>query len=268
MFRNLIFAFSLLSMTIIAWGSPKVPANIDHKSFNALLSKYVDEKGLVDYEAWHRSPDDLQILKDYLAQFDNQEAGEAVGDGKIASLINAYNAFTLSLILDQYPIESIRLIDDPFDGKRYRIGGELVSADDIEHEMLRPEIGWKVHSVVVCAARSCPPLLSAAYTPEAWEDQMKERYRTWLARPDLNRFIPGKGNRGKVELSRIFDWYEEDFTGFDSVRAILSRFGPPAYHDFLEKGEYSIDYMDYHWGLNAQSDMGKDYKQGILQSLF
>lgn len=268
MIRKLCLTLCFLSLTLIAWGLPKVPANIDHEPLDALLAKYVDAKGLVDYEAWHRSPDDLQALKAYLAQFDKQVAQEAVGDDKIASLINAYNAFTLSLILDHYPVESIRLLDSPFDGKHYRIGGERVSADNIEHEMLRPLIGWKVHAVVVCAARSCPPLLNAAYTPESWEAQMQERYRNWLARPDLNRYLPNKGSRGKVEISKIFDWYEDDFEGSHSVRAILARFGPADYQAFLQKGAYAIGYLDYHWGLNAQNDVGKDYKHSFLRSLF
>lgn len=262
MIKILILTLCFVGMPLLASALPEVPAHIDHKPLDTLLGKYVDDMGLVDYESWHKSQQDLQALKNYLAQFNRKGAEAAAGDDKIASLINAYNAYTLSLVLEHYPTTSIRLLKDPFDGKHYRMGGEPISADDIEHEMLRPLIGWKVHSVVVCAARSCPPLLNAAYTSESWEKQMQERYRNWLARPDLNRYQP---DMGKVEISKIFDWYQKDFT---EIQSILARFGPPTYQDFLRKGDYAIKYKDYHWGLNAQSDLGKDYQHSFFRSLF
>lgn len=131
--------------------------------------------------------------------------------------------------------------------------------------MLRPMIGWKVHSVVVCAARSCPPLLTRAYFADDWEEKMEERYRSWLARPNLNKYEP---RRNRVDVSKIFDWYSGDFEGDHSVKAILARFGPEEHRAFLQSEDYRVRFMDYHWGLNAQSDLGEDYRHSWLRSLF
>lgn len=242
-----------------------VPREIDHEPLDTLLQKYVDDKGLVDYAGWHSSSEDVAELKSYLAQFAPEEGDVAEGDDLIASLINAYNAFTIEFILDHFPTESIRSLDDPFEGKRHHVGGTPISVDDIEHNLLRPIIGWKAHSVVVCAARSCPPLLDSAYFEDDWEEKMEERYRVWLARPDLNEYAP---RRNRVNVSKIFDWYSEDFGGDSSVKAILSRFGPEEHRAFLRSGDYRIRFMDYHWGLNAQSDLGEDYQHSWLRSLF
>lgn len=228
MLRSKKFFCSGLVVGVLAFfhaalgATPPVPSGIDHGPWDELAQRYVDERGLVDYGTWKANSADVDALKNYLAQFAPVPETPATGDEKIAALINAYNAFTIEFILDHYPTESIRLLDDPFDGKRHTVGGQQVSVDDIEHAMLRPLIGWKVHSVVVCAARSCPPLLNRAYLPETWEAQMKERYRTWLAREDLNAFDTGRFRR-TVEVSRIFSWYSEDYTGENTIEAVLRR---------------------------------------------
>ena len=246
------------------------PAGIDHQPWHALLQRYVDDRGLVDYATWQQSQADRKQLSGYLEQFAATDATPATGDERIASLINAYNAFTIDFILKNYPTESIRLLDDEFKGKRYRISGELWSAEDIEIETLRPLIGWKMHSVVVCAARGCPPLLNEAYFADDWEAKMEERYRIWLARPELNSYHPdrGWGSRGEVSISKIFSWHSVDFEDAVSVKDVLRRFGPETYSEFLDKAKYRIKHKDYHWGLNAQSDVGAEYKHSIFNSIF
>mgnify|MGYP005845549241 FL=1 len=248
----------------------ETPQGIDHQPWHELVQRYVDERGLVDYQSWRQSQADSTKLRDYLEQFADNAKAPATGDERIASLINAYNAFTIQFILEHYPTKSIRLLDDEFKGKRYRIGGKVWSAEDIELATLRPLIGWKMHSVVVCAARSCPPLLDEAYFADDWEVKMKERYRLWLARPDLNSYHPerGWGSRGEVEISKIFSWHSVDFKDAVSIQDVLRRFGPGNYSEFLNKGDYRIKSKDYHWGLNDQSDVGADYKHSIFNSIF
>lgn len=264
--RNLLCTLvGVLSLCLPANAMPTVPAHIDHEPFDLLLRTYVDDRGLVDYAGWHASAEDGARLKSYLAQFAPVTTDAAKGPEWVASLVNAYNAFTIDFILDHFPIESIRLLNDPFTGKRNNVGGKLISVDFIEHDMLRPIIGWKVHSMVVCAARSCSPLLNRAYRADDWEKTMEERYRTWLARADLNHYQPG---RKRATVSKIFDWYSADFTGEHSVMAILARFGPTAHRDFLQSEDYRISFMNYHWGLNAQSDLGQNYRHSWLRSLF
>jgi len=257
-----------LAMTLSARAQlPDVPAHIEHAPFDALLQRYVDEQGRVDYKRWKATPEDLDSLKTYLAAFAPVPETAAEGDDLTASLINAYNAFTIEFILDNYPVQSIRLLDNPFDGKRHTVGGQTISVDDIEHRMLRPLIGWKVHAVVVCAARSCPPLLNRAYAAGTWEDQMQERYRTWLAREDLNQFQPDRGRNGTVEISRIFSWYSGDYSGENTVAKVLLRFAPPEHHVWLEQGDFRIRYRSYDWGLNDPGETGDNYRHNALRGI-
>ncbi|MCC5843210.1 MAG: DUF547 domain-containing protein [Verrucomicrobia bacterium] len=265
--KLLLSVFLVLTLSARAQ-LPDVPAHIDHAPFDALLRRYVDEQGRVDYKRWKATPEDVESLKTYLAAFAPVPETAAEGDDLTASLINAYNAFTIELILDNYPVQSIRLLDNPFDGKRHTVGGQTISVDDIEHRMLRPLIGWKVHAVVVCAARSCPPLLNRAYTADTWEQHMEERYRAWLAREDLNQFQPARGRNGTVEISRIFRWYSGDYIDDHSVENILARFAPAAYRDWLAEGRFRIRYQAYDWGLNDPGDTGDKYRHNPLRGLF
>lgn len=260
---------SLVLLGAAAAGLPAeripVPRGIDHTDYTRLLATYVDSRGLVDYAGWKDHDGDLASLDRYLAQFVLTDRAEAEGDERTAALVNAYNAFTLQWILRNYPTESIRLLDDSWPAERHRIGRGRHSLEQIEHENLRPELGWKVHSLIVCAARSCPPLQQEAVTTESLDAMVEKTYRIWLARPDLNRYEP---DRNRVEISQIFDWFAEDFTGSHSVRAILARYGPARHRGFLAAGDYRIGFMDYHWGLNDQSGLGRDYRHSLLKSLF
>ena len=260
---------SILIILVFPIGSAateiNVPASIDHQPWDELLMKYVDDQGLVDYGRWKNSDNDSAKLNTYLFQFTPKSEKTASGSELIASLVNAYNALTISYILENYPSQSIRNLYRPFKGKRHLIGGEKVSLDDIEHTILRPLIGWKAHAILVCAARSCPPLLNRAYFSGDWEEKMEGRYNFWLARNDLNAFIP---KIKEIRLSKIFDWYGEDFNGNYDVASILIRFGPNAHSQFIASGHYEIVFMDYHWGINDQSGMGRNYKNSFWKGLF
>jgi hypothetical protein len=264
--KRLLLGLAFFGSTLFATNLPMVPSEIDHSLWDELLREFVDERGMVDYGRWHQSAEHREKLSRYVAQFAPEPEEPAVGDDKIAALINAYNAFTIDFILQNYPTESIMLLTNPWEGERHLLGGQKVSVDTVEHAMLRPIIGWEVHSVVVCAARSCPPLLNRAFLPETWRDQMEERYRAWFAREDLNAFDTDRFRR-TVRISRIFQWYSDDYTGEHSVPEILRRFGPPEHADFLQ-GNFRIAYLPYHWGLNDQSDLGKSYRHNPLRRLF
>ncbi len=238
-----------------------LPAGIDHADWDRLLQTYVDEDGLVAYADWKKSEKDVEALRRYLAQFAPSPSPAAKGNERIASLINAYNAFTIHFILEHYPTESIRALKNPFKGKRHLIGGKMVSVAEIEHEALREMIGWKMHAVLVCAARSCPPLYRRAFRAEDWERIMEDRTSVWLGRKDLNQFDPD-GNT--VSLSKIFTWHAKDFRGKTRTHDVLLLHAPEEYKAFVAKDTYRINYLDYHWGLNDQSELGKDYKHSLF----
>jgi hypothetical protein len=175
--------------------------------------------------------------------------------------VNAYNAFVLQWILKTYPTESIWQLKNSFDGKRNDIGGRKVALNDIEHGTLRPLIGYRAHAVLVCAARSCPPLQRFAYTAVNFDEQDDHAYRTWLAREDLNKFSP---NEKKVEISSIFKWFKADFDIVGGVPKILGCYAPRLVRDFAASGNYEIKYLPYSWGLNDQGPHGRHYSRANL----
>ncbi len=244
----------------------EIPSGIQHDGWDTLVKRYVDARGLVAYGKWKANAADRRALDQYLAQFANQGT-QASGNELAASGINAYNAFAIRWILENYPAESIQALPDSFKRKAHLIGGTKVSLDDIEHGTLRPLLGYRVHAALVCCARSCPPLPRFAYRTDMLEGQIETEYRTWLAREDLNHFMPGKN---RAEISKIFKWFKADFEKAGGIPRILVQYGPSSALGFLNKGGYQVEYLPYHWGLNDQGGRGKDYSglNLIFDSLF
>ena len=243
-----------------------VPDGIDHAQWTKLLQKYVNDDGLVAYKDWVDNEKDMKALDHYIDQFASEAELPAKGDEETASLINAYNAFIIKWVLEHYPTPSIREIRKTWRGKRWIIGGKPISLDDLEHLNIRPLITWKAHGVLVCAARSCPPLPREAYTAEKLNTQIDDAFKAWLARPDLNTFDV---EDHVVNISKVFEWFAEDFNEYPKgVRGILARYAPPQYQEFLKLGQYTISYKSYDWGLNDQSDLGKNYKLSFFRLLF
>jgi hypothetical protein len=237
-----LLATAVLCATTARAAPVDVPRGVDHTPYDVLLRKYVNDRGLVNYAAWKNSADDLKAFHEYTAQF--APAGPvAEGNEKVASLVNAYNALTIQWILDNYPVKSIKNTKEPWGAKRHQVGGRLVSLDEIEHDTLRPLVGYRIHATLVCAARSCPPLRAGAYTADKLDEQLDDVMRRWLAREDLNKFDP---KAGRAELSKIFSWYGGDFKKAEGgLPAVLEKFAPV-------KGDYKISYKSYNWELNAQ----------------
>ncbi len=239
----------------------EVRSGINHGDYDRLLKKYVNERGLVNYSGWKQNQADIQALDDYLKQFASKIDNPAQGNEKAASLVNAYNAFMLQWILTNYPTESVWSLKDSFTAKRINIGGRTVSFNDIENGALRPLLGYRAHSVLVCAARSCPPLQRSAYSAEKFDEQDNHAFHTWLGREDLNRFLPGEK---RAELSSIFKWFEGDFDKAGGVPKILGRYAPEPVRDFAASGKYGIKYISYNWGLNDQGPHGRSYGKANL----
>ena len=240
--------------------SVEVPSGIDHSAWGRLLAEYVDEKGRVAYARLAASASDRDSLRAYVAQFAQTGTAPADGPERIASLINAYNAFTISWILENYPTSSIRSTSDPFKGRRYDVGGRKVSVDDIEHTMLRPTAGFRVHAAISCASRSCPPLSREAYAAATLDASLDAGMRRWLAREDLNRFLPAQR---KAEVSKLFKWFKEDFEkgnkGFSKVEDVFAKYADqladaPGERQSIRARTATIAYLDYDWSLN---DVGR-----------
>ncbi|MFN2476020.1 MAG: DUF547 domain-containing protein [Chthoniobacterales bacterium] len=237
----------------------KSPSGIDHSAWDRLLKKHVDDNGLVNYAAWKNNEDDVEALDRYLKQFAAKADKPAEGKEKAASLVNAYNAIAIRTILGAYPVDSIHEVGKPFEAKQWIIGGEKVSLNDIEHGTLRPMLKYRAHSVLVCVARSCPPLQRFAYSAEAFDSQNDSAYTRWLGREDLNKFLPEKN---KAEISSIFKWFESDFETSKPVAKVLAEYGPRSAKELTSGGKkFNISYISYNWGLNDQGEHGRDYSK-------
>jgi hypothetical protein len=121
--------------------------------------------------------------------------------------------------------------------------------------------------VLVCAARSCPPLQRSAYTADQLDEQDDAAYRGWLAREDLNKFLPSEK---RVEISSIFKWFGADFDKAGGVPRILALYAPQSVREFAATGKYDIKYLPYNWGLNDQGPHGRNYSRAqlLLDNIF
>jgi hypothetical protein len=264
--KSLIKKTALLAALLVGFSAAianaGVPSGIKNDSYDRLLKKYVNEQGLVAYGKWKSNAGDVNALDDYLAQF--AKSGDAKGNERCASLINAYNAFVLQWILKSYPTESIWELKGSFKTARHQLGGETVSLDDIENKMLRPEFGWRTHAALVCAARSCPPLGQSAYSGDKLENQDAEAFRRWLGRSDLNEFLPAKN---EANVSSIFKWFKDDFEKAGGAKAILEKYASESAQAMLKKSDVKISYKPYNWGLNDQGSHGRNYKMSLFNYL-
>ncbi len=265
---SLLALASLMPLTACGQGSGdkkekdvevKCPSGIDHSAWDGLLKKYVDEKGLVNYAAWKADAGDMAALDGYLKEFAGKADKPAEGMEKAASLVNAYNAFTVRQILGVYPVESIHETDKPFETKKWKVGGETVSLNDIENGTLRPMLKHRAHAVLVCAARSCPPLQRTAFKADSFEAQDDKAFTAWLGREDLNMFMPEKK---EAKISEIFKWFKGDFEKSLSVPKVIAQYGPAPAKELTKGGqEFEVSYLSYNWGLNDQGEHGRSYSK-------
>ncbi len=220
--------------------------SFDHSAFDELLRKHVNSDGRVNYSAW---------LKTDKAKFDAylKSLNEARPDGlsayeKLAFWINAYNASAIDGVLRRFPTRSIYENSDNsfFVEQVHRIAGQSYSLDDIEKQVVfRQFRDARLHFVLVCAALGCPNLLNAAYRGDKVQAQLELQVARFVNNTQKVRI---DNAAGKLHLSRIFEWYEKDFTASNgSVRQFLATYladKRPA----LET--YPIDYIEYSWKLN------------------
>ena len=159
---------------------------------------------------------------------------------KMAYWINAYNAFTIRLIVDNYPLKSIMHLHGgkTWDVKWIKLGTKMYSLNNIEHDILRPQFkDPRIHFAVNCAAKSCPPIWNHAWTAENLDKQLDQATSNFINHPGFN-ILSGK----KVELSKIFEWYAGDF---GDIITYLNK-----YSKTQVRREATIEYIEYNWSLN------------------
>jgi hypothetical protein len=213
-----------------------------HQQWQDLLQTYVNTNGDVDYKNLKKNERKLDTYLDLISKNPPQDSWTK--NQKKAYLINAYNAFTVKLILDHYPVESIKDIggffSSPFTTEFAKIDGKLYSLDDIEKGMLLKMGDPRVHFAVNCASESCPKLLNEAYVASKLDKQLDASSKTFV---NSNK---NKLSKTKVELSKIFKWYASDF---ESEYGTVIRFINMYANETINE-EANIDYLSYSWELN------------------
>jgi hypothetical protein len=211
---------------------------ITHDKWNALLQKYVSADGKVNYSGFKSDKEALQVYLDELAANPIQKSWSR--NEKMAYWINAYNAFTVKMIVDNYPISSIMKINGgkAWEKKWIKLGDKTYSLNQIENDILRPQYkDARIHFAVNCAAKSCPPLLNKAWTAGNLEKNFEQQARNFINNSNYNVI-----SEKKVQLSNIFEWYAGDF---GDIISYLNK-----YATVKIKPNAKISYLKYNWDLN------------------
>lgn len=222
---------------------------VDNSLYAALLKKHV-KNGLVDYRGFK---EDEAQLDQYLQVLENVDTKSLTRNERFAFYINAYNAWTIKLVLGGYPgIESIKdlgsLFKSPWKKKIVKIDGSVITLDDIEHQILRPRFkDPRVHFAINCASKSCPPLISEPYDGGSLDSQLDRSVSAFLSDRKNNYF---EGDT--LYVSMIFQWFSEDFNN-----GIIGFFMKYADEDLKKElkakaGDIRVSYLHYDWSLNGQ----------------
>lgn len=241
--------------------------NHRHLQYDRLSGNYV-QSGMVDYSGLKTDSRALDQYLDGLAQVAETRFNSWSESQQLAFLINLYNAATLGLILENYPVKSIKDIGGFFKGPWGQpvvsLFGGTITLNTLEHEIVRKKYDEpRIHLALVCAAKGCPPLRSEAYTDQKLNMQLDDQAKQFFGNP-LKFRIDRRKN--VVYLSPIFKWYGEDFigkytpeVGFGGLdaddRAVVnfsSRYLGKEDRKYLIGGGYKVKYLDYDWSINER----------------
>jgi hypothetical protein len=229
---------------------------IDHRDWDRLLTIYVvsGADGINRFAYGRVSPSDRRALDAYIERLARTPILNHNRNEQLAYWINLYNVLTIKLVIEHYPVRSIRdidlspglLSDGPWDRKLVRIGRHAVSLNDIEHRILRPI--WRdprVHYVVNCAAVGCPNLLPGAFTASNADGLMTRAAIDYVNHPRGARLV-----EGNLVISKIYLWYAEDFGGTsERIIAHMRRYARPELVGLIRADASIADY-EYDWALN------------------
>jgi len=276
LFTIAIVIFLLIISGADTFGEESKKESFDYESYGYILEKYVDMDGMVNYSALKADRANLDEFTKHIAEVDEKDFARWSDNEKIAFWINAYNALTLKVIIDNYPIKpsffasllypvnSIRQIPGVWDKIRFPVIGNMMTLEDMEHRRLRPNFNEpRIHFALVCASRGCSPLRNRYYSADNLDSQLDGQVDKFLA--NKNKFRIDEADE-TIYLSPIFKWFAEDFEKSFGGNRIFEKYGKrdSALVNFitryisekqallLKNNRYDIDYLDYDWSLNEQ----------------
>lgn len=234
-------------------------SGVDHALWDYLLKAYV-ENGLIDYDGMARD----YTFRRYLKQLGGAQP-EKLGtdDERLALLCNAYNAFVVNGVITHKIRDSVNNYSDPdtrdsfFDIPEHIFANQTLSLNAIEHDLIRGNYDEpRIHVALVCAALSCPPLRPEAYTGDRLQAQLEDQARLFANDPD---HVAYKAEENAVYVSRILNWYGEDWDGHGGyLQWLYERVEDPALKDALLKAaseEVDVRFFEYDWVLNTQNEL-------------
>ncbi len=234
-----IAALLLIFSVSVSFASEKA----DHSIFDALLKKHVSSSGNVDYKGFKA---DMNKFDDYLVELrDHAPMKDWSSNEKKAYYINCYNAYMIKFILTKYPVSSPK--DVKFSGKdvwhfrMVQVGPQKYDLTQVEDNILRRMGDPRIHFAINCGAKSCPKLLNEAYDPEKLSAQLSSVTKKFLANKTHNELSPKK-----VKISKIFEWYAEDFNkNGETLIKFLNK-----YSDVTINADAKVEFKEYNWALN------------------
>lgn len=220
---------------------------VQHGEWDALVKKHVSKNGMVDYQGFLKDKKQLQVYLDKLSA--NRPTSKWSKNEKMAFWINAYNAFTVKLILDHYPIKSIKdikrgipFVNSVWDIAFIPMGKDKIDLNYIEHTILRKEFkDPRIHAAINCASFSCPLLRNEAYYASRLDEQLNDAMRKFVNDPQRNQL-----DKSNIKISKIFSWFAGDFklnglTVVDYLNKYAKKRVQP---------NAKIDFLEYQWELN------------------
>lgn len=220
---------------------------VQHGEWDALVKKHVSKNGMVDYQGFLKDKKQLQVYLDILSA--NKPTSKWSKNEKMAFWINAYNAFTVKLILDHYPIKSIKdikrgipFVNSVWDIAFIPMGKEKIDLNYIEHTILRKEFNDpRIHAAINCASFSCPLLRNEAYYASRLDEQLNDAMRRFINDPQRNQL-----DKSNIKISKIFSWFAGDFKlNGSSIVDYLNKYAKKRVQPNAK-----IDFLEYQWELN------------------
>jgi hypothetical protein len=221
-----------------------------HATWDKLLQKYVKD-GTVDYKGFSS---EIKALDVYLEKLEKEDLSSCSPGQKLAFWINAYNAFTVKLILNHYPIKSIRKINNPWGQRVWKVAGQTLSLDHIEHKILRKEYKEpRIHLAIVCASIGCPDLQDFAFRGDKINEQLVLVTKKFFA--SAKHFhIKEDGDRVIIYISKIFNWFGKDFgkNKEERIAFMLTYLDQSTADKIKQAKSLKIKYLPYDWNLNGK----------------
>lgn len=246
--KILILNYIVLFLLSCSVQPPESTSNpISHEIWNTLVKKHITETGNTNYKGFQQ--DSVQLYE-YLNVLKNNHPNETNWnkEERIAYWINAYNAFTVQLIVENYPVKSIKdikkgipFINSVWDIRFIEIEGMEYDLNNIEHSILRKEFDEpRIHFAINCASFSCPRLRTEAFTADKLEKQLQDQAIYFINNPAKNIIA-----KDRVEVSKIFSWFKGDFTKKSDLIEFLNLYSQ------IEIDENAkVQHLDYNWNLN------------------